>query len=76
MNHYNKIGYRHAYLCDNNEIGDEKFEDVISKRLINNFVTIVDYGEINGNMFQDKLRLIMIVMKKIIKIMIGYLFLI
>jgi len=48
LNHYKKIGYSHVYLYDNNEIGDEKFEDVISKKLINKFVTIIDYREIKG----------------------------
>ena len=48
MNHYKKIGYSHIFLYDNNEIGDEKFEDVINKRLINNFVTIIDYREKKG----------------------------
>jgi len=48
LNHYKKIGYSHVFLYDNNEIGDEKFEDVISKDLIDNFVTIIDYREIKG----------------------------
>jgi hypothetical protein len=48
LNHYKKIGYSHIFLYDNNEIGDEKFEDVINKRLINNFVTIIDYREKKG----------------------------
>ena len=76
MNHYKKIGYSHIFLYDNNEIGDEKFEDVINKRLIDNFVTIIDYREKKENMFQGNFKPIMIVMKKIKQIMIGYLFLI
>ena len=48
LNYYKNIGYSHIFLYDNNEIGDEKCEDVISKDLIDNFVTIIDYREIKG----------------------------
>ena len=48
INHYKKIGYSHIYLYDNNEIGDEKFEDIINETLINTFVTIIDYRELKG----------------------------
>ena len=48
LNHYKNIGYDHVFLYDNNDIGDEKFEDIISKDLIGKFVTIIDYRGIKG----------------------------
>ena len=48
LNHYKNIGYDHVFLYDNNDIGDEKFEDIISKDLIGKFVTIKDYRGIKG----------------------------
>ena len=43
VEHYKKIGYDHVYIYDNNDINDEKFEDVLQKEISENFVTIIDY---------------------------------
>ena len=40
IEHQKNIGYNHIYIYDNNNINDEKFEDVISDAIIGNFVTI------------------------------------
>mgnify|MGYP002627278146 CR=1 FL=1 len=42
VEHYKKIGYNHLYIYDNNDINDEKFEDVLQKEVSENFVTIID----------------------------------
>lgn len=43
VEHYKKIGYDKIFIYDNNDIGDEKFEDVLNKQISNNFVEIVNY---------------------------------
>ena len=42
VQYYKKIGYNHIYIYDNNDIGDEKLEDVLYNEINNNFVTIID----------------------------------
>ena len=43
IEHYKKIGYNHIFIYDNNDINDEKFEDIIQKDIICGFVTIINY---------------------------------
>ena len=49
VEHYKKIGYNHIFIYDNNEIGDEKFEDVLYNEIKNNFVTIIDYRRLQSH---------------------------
>jgi len=42
VQYYKNIGYNHIYIYDNNDIGDEKLEDVLYNEINNNFVTIID----------------------------------
>ena len=48
VNHYKKIGYDKVFIYDNNDIGDEKFEDVLDKQISNNFVEIINYRGYRG----------------------------
>ena len=43
INHYKKLGYNHIFLYDNNDINDEKFEEVIKNEINENFVSIINY---------------------------------
>ena len=43
VNHYKNLGYKHIYIYDNNDINDEKFEDVLQEEIKENFVTIIDF---------------------------------
>lgn len=48
VNHYKKIGYDKVFIYDNNDIDDEKFEDVLYKQITNNFVKIINYRGYRG----------------------------
>ena len=53
VEYYKNLGYNHIFIYDNNDIGDEKFDDVLYNEINNNFVTIINYrgykGENNNN---------------------------
>ena len=48
VEHYKKIGYDKIFIYDNNDIGDEKFEDVLNEYISNKFVTLIDYRGYRG----------------------------
>ena len=48
INHYKKLGYKHIYLYDNNDINGEKFEDVLKKEIKYRFVSILNYRGYRG----------------------------
>ena len=48
VNHYKNLGYDHIFIYDNNDINDERLEDVIYKNITNNFVTIINYRGYRG----------------------------
>ena len=48
VNHYKQLGYSHIYIYDNNDINDEKFEDVLQDEIKSNFVSIINYRGIIG----------------------------
>lgn len=48
VEHYKKLGYDKIFIYDNNDIGDEKFEDVLNKQISNNFVEILNYRGYRG----------------------------
>ncbi len=48
VNHYKKIGYNKIFIYDNNEINDEKFEDVIQDEIDKGFVSIINYRGLKG----------------------------
>ena len=39
INYYNKQGYNHIFLYDNNDINDERFDDVIKNE--KDFISII-----------------------------------
>ena len=48
VNYYEKLGYKHIYLYDNNDINGERFEDVIQKEIEKGFVSIINYRGYRG----------------------------
>ena len=48
INHYKNLGYKHIYLYDNNDINDERFEDVLKREIKKNFVSIINYRGFRG----------------------------
>jgi len=48
VNHYKKIGYDKIFIYDNNDIGDEKFEDVLKDHISSYFVEIINYRGYRG----------------------------
>ena len=76
VEHYKKIGYDKIFIYDNNNVGDEKFEEVLSKQISNNFVEIINYRGYRGKRQSHNQMLLLIVMKKTKIIMTGFLFLI
>ena len=43
ISHYKRIGYDKIFLYDNNDINDEKFEEVIKSEIDSGFVSIINY---------------------------------
>ena len=73
IDYYKKLGYNHIYLYDNNDIDGERFEDVIQKEIDEGFISIINY---RGDIEKPQYRAYIDCYEKIIKIMIGFLFLI
>ena len=48
VEHYKKIGYDKIFIYDNNDIDDEKFEDVLNRQISMNFVEIINYRGYRG----------------------------
>ena len=48
VNHYKKVGYDKIFIYDNNDIGDEKFEEVLYKQISSKFVEIINYRGYRG----------------------------
>ena len=42
VNYYKKLGFDHIYIYDNNNVNEEKFNDVIYQYINTNFVTIIN----------------------------------
>ena len=56
VQHYKRYGVDKIFLYDNNDINGEKFDDVLSSYLKNNYVEIINYRGIEGKqlkMFQN-----------------------
>ena len=49
VTHYKNLGYDHIFIYDNNDIGDEKINDVLEEELKSGFVSIVDIRGKEGN---------------------------
>ena len=43
VNHYKNLGYNKIFIYDNNDINDERFEDIIQDEINNDFVSIINY---------------------------------
>ena len=48
IQHYKDLGYDHIYIYDNNDINDEKVEDVLKTFIMDGYVTIIDYRGFRG----------------------------
>ena len=51
VNHYQKLGYDHIYIYDNNNKNDERMDQIYFN---SNFVTIIDYRGYNNKDSQYK----------------------
>ena len=49
VEHYKNYGIDKIYLYDNNDIDGERFDDVISEYINNEFVEVIDWRGIKGN---------------------------
>ena len=49
LEYYRKLGFKKIFLYDNNDINDEKFEDVIKNEIKSGFVSIINYRGFRGN---------------------------
>ena len=45
---YQKLGFNHVFLYDNNDINGEKLEDIISKEKFYKFITIINFRGYRG----------------------------
>lgn len=43
VDHYKKLGYNKIFIYDNNDINDERFEDIIRDDINNGFVSIINF---------------------------------
>ena len=43
IEHYKKLGYNKIFIYDNNDINDERFEEIIQDEINNGFVSIINY---------------------------------
>jgi hypothetical protein len=48
VDYYKKLGYNHIFLYDNNDINDERFDEILKTEIKNNFVTIINYRGYKG----------------------------
>ena len=48
VDYYKNLGFSHIFLYDNNDINDEKFEEILQKEIRNNFITIINYRGYRG----------------------------
>ena len=82
INYYEKLGYNHIFLYDNNDINGEVYEDIIQDELKKGFVSIINYrGKIgkryvNGFKMDSQNEAYYDCYEKNNKFLIGYLFLI
>ena len=51
VEHYKKLGYNKIFIYDNNDLEDEKFEDVIQNEIDNGFVSIINIRGYKGQQF-------------------------
>ena len=43
------MGYNHIYLYDNNDINEERFDDIIKDEINKGFVSLIDYRGVRGS---------------------------
>ena len=48
VDYYKSIGFDHIFIYDNNDKDDEKFEEVLSEYISQNFVSIINYRGYRG----------------------------
>ena len=48
VTHYEKLGFDHIFLYDNNDENDERFEDIIQDEINKGFVSIINYRNYRG----------------------------
>ena len=48
VEHYKNLGYNHLFIYDNNDINEEKFQDVLNYNITKNFISIINYRGYRG----------------------------
>ena len=72
IEHYKNLGYNHIFICDNNDIDGENQKMLFKKKLMKDLFPLLIIEEANEI---HKIKHMLIVIEKIIKIMIGFHFL-
>ncbi len=53
IEHYKRLGYDKIFIYDNNDVNDERFEDVIQKEIDIGFVSIINYRGLKKMQFKS-----------------------
>ena len=48
VEHYKNLGYKHIFIYDNNDINEERFEDVVYSYIKKHFISIMNYRGFRG----------------------------
>lgn len=56
INYYKEIGYNKIILYDNNDIDDERFDNIIKNDIDNGFVSIINYRGMRGMNINPQLK--------------------
>ena len=57
INYYEKLGYNHIFLYDNNDINGEVYEEIIKDELKKGFVSIINYRGKMGKRYIDGFKM-------------------
>ena len=56
IGYYEKLGYNHIYLYDNNDVNGGKFEDIIEDEIKKGFVSLINFKGIQGRHINPQLK--------------------
>ena len=48
VEHYKNLGYNHIFIYDNNNINEERFEDILSNYISKKYISIINYRGYRG----------------------------
>ena len=56
ISYYKKLGYNKIFLYDNNDIDEERFEDVLKNEINKGFVSLINYRGFRGSNINPQLN--------------------